>query len=377
MKTNNLRAKAIVFPVAASLVATILVTRAQSGSHRTYFGSVALASSRGGECPYPPVKPRDEGRLGKARAAGLHGDRSRISDILSILDNPQPFEKAKEGESLLHPIYVMTALHAAAQLGATEALPAIDAIVQKDDQTISPYARAAKARLLAEDSTKGIGNYAARAIAKIQRLYAEMGLSPTDLNTGLVVYQAPPQPDASGRLYVSTQLRPVPVEVYAMREIADMVYQGAYADYVSLPGVIGVNFQNDYPSALKMRLASLPPNRRTDTLLQELAGGRIPANDEQYAMQLVLDAGPAASAAIGAKLREMDTHKPEYPEQGFTALLSLLGTINDKSQASLIQHFRQEDEQDRARRDVRKVYVANSVYLEAEAGIKRQYAPGY
>lgn len=271
----------------------------------------------------------------------------------------------------------MTALHAAAQLGATEALSAIDAILQKDDQTVSPYAKVAKARLLAEDSTKAIGNRAARAAVKIQRLYAELGLSPADLNAGLTAYQAPLHPDASGRFSVSTRPRPVPVEVYAMREIADMVYQGAYADYASLPGVIGVNFPSDYPSGLKLRLASLPPNRRVDTLIQELAGGQIPGNDEQYAMQLVLDAEPAASPAIGTKLREMDAHKSEYPEQGFTALLSLLETINDRSQAALIQHFRDVDKQEREKGGVRKVYVANSVYLEAEAGIKRQYAPGY
>lgn len=157
----------------------------------------------------PAPRGQDARNIGRLHQAGLKGDRSQVPQLIAALKNPP------------HPDYRYVALHALAQIGATEALPQFEALRPKTimlpsaDSGLSNYAEAARARLLAESSTQAISNPNQRAHANLQKFLAEVSLDVAGLNVPLTEQER----------FGMNREGSVPLRLYALREVADMIYQ--------------------------------------------------------------------------------------------------------------------------------------------------------
>jgi len=281
------------------------------------------------------------------RRAGLTGDRSQVQAMIEVVTGP----------SHPHIVVVETALSALARLGAVEALPAFDYAAQSG--SVEPgYLKVMRQRLVAEDLANNTPAGAKRAMAKVNSLYRGLSLSPARMSA------------ASPAASLSTLASPVTSDMFAAREIADMVYRGNYADYASLDAVKQVTGTSDYPCALKMRLAPLSRSARVQALVDDLAHSRVMAVKQWYELQLASDEGTLASQAAAVKLQDMDKHRDEYPREGFDAIFSLLGGAGDATQAALVEHYTHDQ-------DGYVAYFANSVYAETKAGHHAIFAPDY
>lgn len=305
----------------------------------------------------------DANLIAAIRQAGIKGDNTKTQTIIESLKRPT------------HRTYVYTCLHALAQLGAIEALPTIDTVIQNSqDQEGSNFARVAKARLIAEDSAKTIIDNRTRAVTKTKRFYKELSLTPADLNAGLKASQSPIT-DENGRISIATGgHKPHSVELYAVRELADLVYKDGYKDFADLAEVDQVDFQQDYASALKMRLAPLSRDQRLVTIIQELSRKTALTFNDYNEIQLAVNEGQVASHAAANELRKMESHRDQYNQinhhSGFTALFQVIAGVGDEQQAPLINHFKQD--QDPAVR-----HYADIMYDDIAAGIKRESMPAY
>lgn len=288
-----------------------------------------LLSVPGGVQGYPVVDPtRDYERLGPARQAGLRADRARIPALVAILqEKPTPTRFLME-----------TTLLSVAQLGATDALPAINALAQgaKDqdgkDLVEPDVVSAARARLIAEAAAGPDTGTPAQAQAKLGRFYQELGETPAALNAVMRGYEAA-QPKAA-------DLPPRnPVEFYAIRQLADMAYRSAYRGFAQLPGVSQVDFALDARSALKVRLAPLSDAERAAWLVQDLSRKAVFGDTENAEAQLGGELGTAASAVAAAKLQEMGQHTAQYKHAAFTGLFNLL-VRSGGPERTLLDHFK-------------------------------------
>lgn len=272
------------------------------------------------------IMPDDENRLAEMRLAGLRGDRSQVPAMIVALKKPP------------HEAYYDVTLHALAQLGATDALPVIKTVMdtaqEEHDLQLNNFARVAKARLLAESSVRDVKPKAAQAAAKVERFYTELGTTPADLNASISVsHYAVDHWDAADLA------PPLSWQVYAMRELADMVYQGPYADYAPLTGMALVKFSLDDLAGLKVRVAALTPGQRIATLMEDLSHWKIWDKDGNYKLQLLADVGVSASRAAAAKLLDMDKHRDKYPRNGFRALTAVINAVGDSEQTSIVEQF--------------------------------------
>lgn len=274
----------------------------------------------------------DQERLGPARRAGLRSDRTQIPALIAIVqEKPSPNRFVME-----------TALHSLAQLGATDALPAIDALLENGrnadsdvatDPNVINAAKAARAHLVAEDAASPETNAVGQTQAKLTRFYSELGETPAELNEAILAYTNGPakdiRPDSAPKY---------PVELYAMRELADMAYHSPQRDFVALAGVAQVDFQLDGRSALKIRLAPMSPTERLAWLVQDLSQ-KTKLSDDGYAeIQLAGDLGPEAGKAAVVKLQEMDQHRDVYTYTAFSALFGVV-SISGDAEPAFWKHF--------------------------------------
>lgn len=252
------------------------------------------------------------------RRAGLTGDRSKIPLMIETLRQQKIFQE------------VFPALHSLAQLGATEGLPAMDALTRRDtiDFETHGFALVSRARLVAEAEARGIVDPVQQANVRVRTFYREIGLTPAQINSGTEAFNRVPMSGAA-----------TPLEVFALRELADMLYMGPYAAYVSVPGIAAIQFTLDYPATLKVKLAGLSDEQRVEWLVTDLAHQKVVANDQNCEQQLTADEGLLASRAIGKQLREMDQHRDVYSRAGFAALFEVLRAIGDPEQAWVFPHF--------------------------------------
>ena len=289
-----------------------------------------LLLAHGSAFGYSVADPtHDLGRLGPARQAGLRADRTRIPDLIAILqEKPTPTRFLME-----------TTLLSLAQLGATDALPALNALTQsgkgqdgKDlvEPNVVHAAIAARARLIAEAAAGPDTGSLAQAKVKLNRFYSELGETPVDLNAALRVY-----PLAQKAFDVPPRN---PVELYAMRQLADMAYRSAYRGFTSLPRMLQVNFVLDPRSALKVRLARLSNAERASWLVQDLSTKSVVTDPEQAEIQLAGELGTTASAIAGAKLQEMDQNHTKYGRAAFNALFGVL-SVSGGPERILLKHF--------------------------------------
>lgn len=237
------------------------------------------SAKAGGPGSPGPSPTQDEQRLLPAiHAAGFAGDHTDVPALVASF------------QTLSSPFFYREPLNALARLGAVEALPAVDAVIEADrDQDTTNFAVAARARLVAEDAVSGLPSGPAKA-AKVARFYKELGLTPADLNKAEAWFQ----PQRLQRLPSGSPV-PAPIGADAVQQLADMVYRGNYADYAALPGVSQVDFGPDYGAALKMRLAPLSQQQRISTMIQELANKTTWSLLDNLETQLLVDEGKAAS----------------------------------------------------------------------------------
>ncbi len=306
-----------------------------------------LLAATSGMCmgPHPDKKQANE--LTIFRKAGLTKDRSLASALIIALKNPP------------ERFYTFVALHALAQMGATEALPAINALLATSHDTgLVNYAITAKARLLAESGAQAIKDPKVRAQVKLAMLYQQTGLTPNALNAAAKEYQ----------VFVGTPGTPVPIGVCLMREAADVLYQEGVAS--SAVEAAPPDYSLDPASALKVRMAPLSPKERINALIEQLANMKTYMPSEPYAIQLLADMGLAAEQAVDAKLVDMDLHQEQYDGLGFRALFDVLRGIGDASQTSLVQDFARDPTREAAD-------AAAGALADVSAGRKLVLAMGY
>lgn len=308
------------------------------------------------------IRAQDAVKLAAMREAGRQQDKSQVAMLLDSLNKPA------------HPMYPYAAMQALSKIGAIEAVPAFTLYLPKndgfvpDDAELENFAQVAKARLLAENSGQGARNSKVGAEVKVGRFYKELGLTFNDLNSHPIVVSGLSY-DLNGGFFATSAPATRTREGFAMRELADMVYEGNYQDYASLPEVSGVDFTRDYCSVLKMRLAPLSRQDRLRTLIQELSHKTVLKNEDDFEIQLAINEGLAASRAAAAELRKMDMHREQYDQvkhhTGFTALLRVIWGVGDQDQAALIEHFTTDT-------NASVAHSANIVYQDVKNGVPRQ-----
>lgn len=322
--------------------------------------------------------PVSNGWLAQMRQAGLQGNRSQIRLMIKILQSPP-------GAESLSVVYTtrLSLLRPLAQLGATEALPVLSSIIQRDpnkpfpgltytdaweNEQVIARARAVKARIITQSSTQGIADDKSRASAEVKRFFLELGQTPTSLNAAVASYKAENQRHlAATRLVSDERDNAVPVELFAVRELADMAYHDRYRGFASLPDVARVDFNQDDGSALKVRLAPLPREQRIATLVGELSAEQIGDIHALYRAQLLADEGPTALPLMKAKQQDFIVHRRQYMEKlhGHFGGLSIL----DRAQ----EHIPAADKAAQA-------LQTDSVTVEADmlnSACPRQFVPGY
>ncbi len=267
--------------------------------------------------------PVSDGWLAQMRQAGMRGDRSQIRRMVEIFQNPP----GSAGIDVAHNTRLVL-LRPLAQLDATEALPALEAVIQsdpfkpfppspyaefEDNQEVIAASKVVKARILAQSNVQGVTDNQARASAEVKRFFQELGQTPESLNTVVASYKA-----ADRQHLEATHYNPdyrsdvVPVELFAMRELADMAYRDRYRGFASLPDVARVDFKQDDGSALKVRLAPLPREQRIAVLVNELDELRPAKNLDGRRAQLLADEGPAALPVIAVKTQDFKAHPGQY-----------------------------------------------------------------
>jgi len=291
--------------------AALLVTAAPLLLSKTSTAAplVPPAASNAGE------NPVGVGWLNQMRQAGMRGDRSQIRRMVEIFQNPPGAEFAdiayQTRLSLLRPL---------AQLGATEALPALEDVIQSDprkpfpgdssadiweNEQVIALSKVVRARILAQSGAQGLADGKARASAEVKCFFQALGQTPERLNAAVAAYE-----DQDRRHLEATRLasdgrhEPVPVELFAVRELADMAYRDRYRGFTSLPDVARVDFGQDDGAALKVRLAPLSREQRIATLVGEMSQEAIGDSHALRRAQLLIDEGPSALPVIVAKQQE-------------------------------------------------------------------------
>jgi len=270
--------------------------------------------------------PVSVGWLNQMRQAGMRGDRSQIRRMVETFQNPPGAEGLDVAfntrSSLLRPL---------AQLGATEALPALEDVIQSDPAKPLPgqtYAdswengqiialcKVVRARILAQSGAQGLTDDKARASAEVKRFFQELGQTPESLNTAVAAYNAQEQQhlEAAGHI-PDYRHDALPVEVFAVRELADMAYRDRYRGFVSLPDVARVDFGQDAGAALKARLAPLSSAQRVAMLVSEISQKKITDNDDLRRAQLLADEGLSALPMVVAQQQDFRSHREQYRQK--------------------------------------------------------------
>jgi hypothetical protein len=196
-------------------------------------------------------------------------------------------------------------------MGAEEALPDIEAYeaAQKVPGTNLPeehtvnYIKAACARLVAEASVSDIPTEPQKTNAKVKRLCQELGLSVADINKAATINKA--QQEGFNK-------PPILVEVYALREIADILYGSTLSNAKSVSNINGLDFNLDYPSWLKMKLIGLSSAKRIEWLINDLSHKKALTEKEDYEIQLAVNvrqSGFCTTRAYGRAARRVQVRR--------------------------------------------------------------------
>ena len=333
------------------------------------------------QLPTSGFNSADDDRVAGLREAGIRNDRTKIPALLDALQHPVKYAMLVSMNN-----EVKTALHALAQMGATEAIPSINTLIKATEVkgfmlwNVSPdqihdIAKAAKARLLAEAKASNIEDSAMQARAKVNEFYRQLGMTPiefkqaTDKLTGS-------EYDTS-RHYSDYSPYAGSVTFYALRELADMIYRGNYRDYMTLATVKTLDFSKDPATALKLKVAQVPKPDRAQWLVNNLISREMMIGDADMVAQLASDEGKAATTLVAARLRLMNANREKYMYVGkyksdnrfrmLTDFLYYNGAVEQKEVVALVY-----TDEKGGLGDWAKAKVA-----AMDSGVRRQYVAGY
>lgn len=294
--------------------------------------------------------------------AGLKHDKSQLPLLLkTAADPPDHF-------------HFLTAVHALARIGDRQALPILNQAIQTlEDKEARDYAQVARARLLAKAEADKHSGLRQQADARLNAFFTALGLDVASLHAAILRdknkddVRLPPEPDIR--------------ELYALRELADMIYHEHDMALADAAKQAGVNFGLDVGAKYKAQIAPLSSRQRVDWLINELSNKRVLTGHDFYLEQLAADEGKAASRAAAAKLKEMDQHRERYADMtgrndgqmyhtGFSALFDVVRSVGDTEQEAVIAHFLNDKEKWIA-------YYAHQVYGSVKAGIPWKWRIGY
>ena len=245
-------------------------------------------------CELKPHETREY--LAQMRTAGLAHDRSQIPLLIQSVR-----ETAAEK-------YFATALHSLAQIGGPEALQVTEETLQNigENGSMYHYAQAVHARLLAQNAAyklKGATLHQ-RAVVCLNTFLEAMGhANAASLNA------------AVNKQIVDMQFmvhRETGRNIYALRELADIIYHTFDLALLHAAKSAGVDFDQDVGARYKAHLAPLTAKQRIDWIVEHLSSAPAFTGAENFLVQLAADQGKTASRAAAAKLHEMDQHQGKH-----------------------------------------------------------------
>ena len=263
---------------------------------------------------------------------GLSGDRSHVAEMLPVL------------KVYGHYYLKGTVLLALARMGATEALPDVEATTLlpsangflPSDSGFPVLISATRARILAQTEPT--------AHAQAVRYFQEIGETPVQLNSTLRKYEA------SLPLVPTTSAHVLPFpnkEVVEEEQLADMIYHGPSQELLADPLMSQVDFGLWYSPRLKIEMARLTPEQQRQTLVGRIAQARQYSIIERQEAQVLIDLGyEQAVQAVTAKLQEMDADPKSYSPNGFLGLFNVLYASEDSTHSSSVwDHFQKSPDQ--------------------------------
>ncbi len=266
-------------------------------------GLVFFAGGRSFAFPPPIPTEKEAAQIIQFRQAEKKGDHSLDTEMIAVLQQNPP----------ANPDVLMAAAHALARLADTDALPALEMTAQ--NKNVYPdVARSLKvqaARLQAESLGLEMPEGNAKAKAKVDIFLQLLNLTPQKINHDVAEYS-----NSKNTLF------PVPLSLTAMGELADMIYHGAYQDYVALPVVQQIDFRLNSATALQMRLAALSHKDRIAAMVKDLSGDRNEYTDAE--VRFAADEGVEAGQEAVAQLSRMAMHRESYTKKNFKNLFLLI-----------------------------------------------------
>ncbi|MEM2356141.1 MAG: HEAT repeat domain-containing protein [Candidatus Bathyarchaeia archaeon] len=269
----------------------------------------------------PSVLTREQDNLlADIRAIGLRRDHSQIVKVRAALKEE-------------HPFILITALLALGRLGATESVEDIRALQKRlqDDSHIQSFAALALARIQAESAVPQTVNQE-QLRQKIKHFLTAADLSVRQIYKGASWYIAQWQAGRYRDL--------APFEVQALRQIAEITSEAYEKGVQDAFTVVGLDFSRDHAAQLKAQLGQMSREQRVQWLVDLLSKKRVGRWEEEYEVQALADEGLFASKAIITKLREMRTHRTQYPyNASFALLFRALICIGDTDSIPVVRSF--------------------------------------
>ena len=250
---------------------------------------------------------------------GLNGDKSQIAPLIQAL-KPKSFS----GYSII--------LLTLARLGATEAIPALDALVPSNPVNYTAgdkLIRITRARILAETEVT--------PHAQAARFFQEIGETPEQVTSVMQKYIN------DERAHSPKIVDPFQEEL-AEEQLADMIYHGSAQELLADPLISQINFNLWPPARIKIEMAQLSHDQQRQTLVDRLANAKIYTGDDTSEGQILIDLGhEQAVQAVSAKLQVMDADSKSYAPDGFNALFTVLYACQDTDQAAAVLAHYQKD----------------------------------
>nr|CAA9224006.1 hypothetical protein AVDCRST_MAG63-657 [uncultured Armatimonadetes bacterium] len=184
--------------------------------------------------------------------------------------------------------------------------------------------------MVADRAVRNVPEANRRADVRLTRYLGELKLTVNQLNAAH---------ERNQQLRWSRKHAPTVRDLYALRELADMVYQSRDIALAKRARQIGVRFETDAPSLLKIRLAPRSYRERLDVLIEELSRVKVINDDVYHMIQLAVNQGVPASRAAARKLKQMQAERGQRTHPAFAALFKVIGAVGDKEQAPVVAHF--------------------------------------
>jgi hypothetical protein len=245
---------------------------------------------------YEATRRRCNEKIAQARQIGLQRDRSRSKFLLEILNSPPcMIESAVVSFGFDAPRQFhleVAALVALARLGDVHVLPSLIQLGEKGWHN-HPFYRVALARLQVEVAYPSPLT-PERWKQKVQRYYDLVGLTKAQLATYL-------RSEADKEFPAN----PPKLERIALRHLTEMV-ANAYQE--RLPNAFepleGLDYEKDFPSALRIQLARLPASQRVAWLINRISQREVINHHAYYEMQALIDYGSEAVQPILTALEQ-------------------------------------------------------------------------